>query len=94
MVMSGLAFTLAGGCAGRQIFLSGEGDGDAVVFVLGMFTGAAFAHNFGVAERARCDVLGGIGPYGVTAILIGLVVCLFFGFTMREEEGVDRSGAC
>ena len=27
MVLAGLSFTLAGGCPGRQVFLSGEGDG-------------------------------------------------------------------
>jgi hypothetical protein len=26
MVVAGLAFALAGGCPGRQLFLSGEGD--------------------------------------------------------------------
>ena len=29
MTLSGLAFALAGGCPGRQLFLSGEGDMDA-----------------------------------------------------------------
>ena len=43
MALSGLAFALAGGCPGRQLFLSGEGDGDAGVFVLGMVTGAGLA---------------------------------------------------
>ncbi len=46
MLLAGLSFTLAGGCPGRQVFLSGEGDGDAAVFVLGMLTGAAVSHNF------------------------------------------------
>jgi hypothetical protein len=32
MVLAGLAFALAGGCPGRQLFLSGEGDGDSAVF--------------------------------------------------------------
>ncbi len=41
MILAGLSFTLAGGCPGRQIFLSGEGDADAAVFVMGMFVGAA-----------------------------------------------------
>ena len=36
MALAGLAYALAGGCPGRQLFLSGEGDGDAAVFVLGM----------------------------------------------------------
>ena len=60
MTLSGLAFTLAGGCPGRQLFLSGEGDADAGVFVLGMITGAAFAHNFNLASSGA-----GPSPYGL-----------------------------
>ena len=41
MVLAGLAFALAGGCPGRQLFLAGEGDGDSAIFVLGMVSGAA-----------------------------------------------------
>ncbi len=81
MVLAGLAFALAGGCPGRQLFLAGEGDGDAAVFVLGMFTGAAFAHNFGLASSAK-----GVGPHGVAAVVIGLLVCLFIGFAMRKNK--------
>ena len=36
MVVAGLAFALAGGCPARQLFMAGEGDGDAAVFVLGI----------------------------------------------------------
>jgi len=78
--LAGLAFALAGGCPGRQLFLAGEGDGDAAVFVLGMIVGAAFSHNFGLASSAE-----GVGPYGIAAVMIGLLVCLFIGFTMRKE---------
>jgi YedE family putative selenium metabolism protein len=80
MVLAGLAFALAGGCPGRQIFLAGEGDGDAAIFVLGMIVGAGFAHNFGLASSPD-----GIGPYGIAAVIIGLLTCLFIGFTMRKE---------
>ena len=80
MVLAGLAFCLAGGCPGRQLFLAGEGDGDAAIFVLGMIVGAAFAHNFGLASSPA-----GVGPYGIPAVIIGLVVCLFIGFTMRKN---------
>jgi len=80
MVLAGLAFALAGGCPGRQLFLSGEGDGDAAVFVLGMIVGAGFAHNFGLASSPD-----GVGPYGIPAVIIGLLTCLFIGFTMRKE---------
>ncbi len=81
MALAGLAFALAGGCPGRQLFLAGEGDGDAAVFVLGMITGAAFAHNFMLASSPK-----GVGSHGVAAVIVGLVVCLFIGFTMRKKE--------
>ena len=51
----GLAFALGGGCPGRQVFLSGEGDSDAFIFFAGMLTGAALAHNFLLASAP--DVL-------------------------------------
>jgi len=86
MVLAGLAFALAGGCPGRQLFLSGEGDGDAGIFVLGMITGSAFAHNFALAGKPDGDLVGGIGPYGMVAVILGLMVCLVIGFTMREKN--------
>jgi len=79
MVLAGLAFALAGGCPGRQLFLAGEGDGDAAVFVSGMIVGAGFAHNFGLASLPN-----GVGPNGIAAVVIGLAACLFIGFTMRK----------
>jgi YedE family putative selenium metabolism protein len=81
MSLAGLAFALAGGCPGRQLFLSGEGDGDAAVFVLGMIVGAGFAHNFGLASSPN-----GVGPHGIAAVIIGLLVCLFIGFTMKRKS--------
>ena len=91
MVLAGLAFVLAGGCPGRQLFLSGEGDGDATVFVFGMIAGAAFAHNFGLAGGPDSLVdgtvaVGGIGASGIAAVLTGLVVCLVLGLTMKEKQ--------
>jgi len=80
MALAGLAFALAGGCPGRQLFLSGEGDGDAAVFVMGMIVGAGFAHNFGLASSPK-----GVGPHGIAAVVVGLAVCLFIGFTMRKK---------
>lgn len=85
MALAGLAFALAGGCPGRQLFLSGEGDSDAGVFVLGMTVGAGFAHNFALAGKPDGDLVGGIGSYGMAAVILGLVVCLVIGFTMREK---------
>ncbi|GHV46511.1 membrane protein [Synergistales bacterium] len=80
MVLSGLAFTLAGGCPGRQIIMAGEGDGDAAVFIMGMLVGAGLAHNFSAASSGA-----GVGPYGIPVTIIGLVVCGFIGLACRER---------
>ena len=80
MILSGLCFTLAGGCPGRQLIMAGEGDGDAAVFVFGMMTGAAVAHNFGLASSGA-----GIGAHAPAAFITGMLFCLCVGFTMRRK---------
>lgn len=74
MVLSGLAFTLAGGCPGRMFIMSGEGDSDAGIFIMGMLVGAAFAHNFSLASSGA-----GVGAFGIPATIIGLVFCFTVG---------------
>jgi YedE family putative selenium metabolism protein len=83
MVLAGLAFTLAGGCPGRQLFLSGEGDADSGMFVAGMLVGAGFAHNFTIASSPS-----GPAAFGPLAVLVGLAVCIVIGLTMREPKAV------
>lgn len=96
MVLAGLAFALAGGCPGRQLFLSGEGDSDAGVFVLGMLVGAGFAHNFFLASspdkvvEGALQAVGGPGPYGQVAVLLGLIFCIVLGFSMRLKAAVPQ----
>lgn len=81
MVLAGLAFTMAGGCPGRQVFLSGEGDGDASIFVFGMIAGAGVAHTFSLASSPA-----GPGAYGPAAVIAGLVILSVLGLTMRETR--------
>lgn len=81
MVLAGLCFTLAGGCPGRQVFLAGEGDGDAAVFVFGMMTGAAVAHNFRMV---------GDQPTAPYIVVIGLVVVCIIGIMGREKLAPAR----
>jgi YedE family putative selenium metabolism protein len=81
MALAGLAFTLAGGCPGRQLFLAGEGDADSGLFVAGMIVGAGLAHTYNMASSPA-----GAGPYGTLAIVAGLIICIIFGFTMREAR--------
>ena len=79
MVLAGLAFTLAVGCPGRQLFLSGEGDADAAIFVLGMIAGAGFSHNFSTASSPQ-----GPGLWGPASVIVGLIICLIIGFSMSD----------
>jgi YedE family putative selenium metabolism protein len=83
MVVSGLAFSLAGGCPGRQLFLGGEGNADSGVFTLGMFAGAALSHNFGMASSGA-----GAGPHGPAAVVVSMVILLVIGFGNRKKIGV------
>lgn len=82
MALAGLAFTMAGGCPGRQVFLSGEGDGDATMFVAGMVVGAGVAHTFSLASSPA-----GPGAYGPPAVVAGLVILGVLGWTMRQTPG-------
>lgn len=81
MMLSGLAFSLSGGCPGRQLILSGEGDTDASVFILGMLAGAAVAHNFSMAASPK-----GIGTYSAYGTIIGIIFCLYIGFSMIQRR--------
>jgi len=80
MSLVGISATLLGGCPLRQLILSGEGDTDAGMTVLGMLAGAAFAHNFTLASSPT-----GTGAWGPAAVGIGLVFCLAVGFLMRDR---------
>jgi uncharacterized protein len=86
MVLAGLAFTLAGGCPGRQLFLSGEGDADAGMFVSGMLVGAGVAHTFSMASSTA-----GPGAFGPFVVIAGLVICIIIGLTMREAVATLRA---
>lgn len=69
MLLAGFGCVLLGGCPLRQLVLSGEGNTDSAITVLGLAIGAAFAHNFGLASS-------GTGPTanGKVAVIIGIVV--------------------
>jgi hypothetical protein len=54
-----------------------------------MIAGAAFAHNFSLAavpDSVANGTVGGIGPYGMAAVVLGLAVCVAIGLTMREQK--------
>lgn len=69
MFLVGFGAILLGGCPLRQLVLSGEGNTDSAVTILGLFVGAAFCHNFGLASSAA-----GPTANGKIAVIIGIVV--------------------
>ena len=83
MYLAGFGCILLGGCPMRQLILSGEGNTDSVVTVLGLMAGAAFAHNFGLASSAD-----GPTANGKIAVVIGIVVVAAIAVinSMRKEE--------
>lgn len=83
MYLAGFGCVLLGGCPLRQLVLSGEGNTDSAVAVLGLAAGAAFAHNFGLASSAK-----GATVNGQIAVIIGIVVVLLIAVsnTFRKES--------
>lgn len=69
MALVGYGSTLIGGCPLRQVIMAGEGNTDAGICVLGMFAGAATAHNFGIAASPA-----GAPVNGQIAVVIGFIV--------------------
>ena len=67
--LMGWGSVLLGGCPLRQLILTGQGESDSAVTVLGMLAGAAFCHNFGLASSAA-----GPTSAGKIAVIIGFAV--------------------
>jgi YedE family putative selenium metabolism protein len=76
MVVVGLGSVMLGGCPFRQIILSGQGNTDSGVTVLGILVGVALSHNFILAASPK-----GVPLNGMIAVIIGIVVLLIIGFT-------------
>jgi len=85
MTLAGFASALLGGCPLRQLVSASEGNADSGVTVLGLVTGAAFAHNFGLAASAK-----GVTSPGQIAVVIGFAVILLVGFlNIKARRGVS-----
>ncbi len=96
MVLAGLAFCLAGGCPGRQLFLCGQGDTDSSIFIAGAIAGAAICHRWflaAVPDKVVDNVLqvGGPGPWGKIAVIVGLVFCVLLGLLARGRRPGDTA---
>lgn len=87
MALVGVASVMLGGCPMRQLILSGEGNLDSVVTVIGMFIGAAFCHNFGLASSGEGPTMN-----GKIAVIIGFIVVLLIAGVNISRN--NKKGAC
>lgn len=79
MLVVGLGSILLGGCPLRQVIMGSEGDSDAGITFLGMLTGAAFMHNFGLAASPA-----GVPQNGQIAVVLALIALLAIAFKNVE----------
>lgn len=91
MVPVGLASTLLGGCPMRQLILSGTGNTDSAITIIGMALGAAASHNFGLASAPNKldeagQLVGGPTAAGKIAVIIGLIILIGIGLMKRQTE--------
>lgn len=77
----GFGSTLLGGCPMRQLILTGTGNSDSALTVLGMIVGAAFCHNFGLASSGK-----GTTPNGRIACIACIVILFIIGFMNSRNE--------
>ncbi|PKM79799.1 MAG: YedE-related selenium metabolism membrane protein [Firmicutes bacterium HGW-Firmicutes-14] len=93
LAAAGWAAALLGGCPLRQLVLAGQGNTDAAVTILGLITGAAIAHNFGLAASPK-----GVPAAGQAAVVAGLIILLavsvavYFGVAAAERRKIHVSG--
>jgi YedE family putative selenium metabolism protein len=83
MALTGYGSVLIGGCPLRQMVMSGEGNSDAGVCVLGFLLAGATAHNFGIAASPQ-----GVPANGKSAVIIGFAVITFIALfsTLKAKK--------
>jgi len=91
MVLCGLTFSLGGGCPGRQLVRSAEGDSDAAVFCAGMLFGAGICHNWNlvsapdrITEGIR--IVGGPTIPAMIAVIAGIAFCVIICLSAKQQS--------
>lgn len=87
MTAVGLGSVLLGGCPLRQLILTGEGNTDSAIAVMGMLVGAAFCHNFKLASSGDGTTLNG----RVACVLVLLTMVIIGVYFTRHETGKGQN---
>ncbi|MDO5088953.1 MAG: YedE family putative selenium transporter [Leptotrichiaceae bacterium] len=93
----GLAGVLMGGCPLRQLVLAGQGSSDSVITVIGLFVGAAVAHNFklaaAVASKATAtspETFGGPNLSGKIALFFCILFLIAVGIIGTKKGKINE----
>lgn len=81
MLLVGFGSVLLGGCPLRQLILSGSGNADSGIAVLGTTVGAAFCHNFKLASSAE-----GPTANGKIAVILFIVITAVIAISNMQKE--------
>lgn len=85
MVLVGWASILLGGCPLRQLILSGEGNGDSSIVIIGMLVGAAIAHNFGLASSAAGPTFNGKAAVIICLLIVAGISIINSSLTAKTK---------
>ena len=85
MGVVGLGSVLLGGCPLRQLILSGEGNTDSALTILGFAAGAAFAHNFALASSGAGTTIG-----GRVSVIIAFVILTLIAYLGTYRKGENK----
>ena len=73
MAVCGGGSILLGGCPMRQLVLSGEGNVDSAVTIMGLLVGEAFCHNFKFAASPDGPTPNGMIAIGICFVILAII---------------------
>lgn len=83
MALVGWASVLLGGCPMRQLILSGEGNTDSAISVIGLLVGAGISHNFGLASSPAGTTFNG-------QIAVGICILILLAISWTNSEFLSK----
>ncbi len=81
MLVVGLGSLMSGGCPFKQTILSGQGNFDSFISVIGIILGAGLAHTLGFAASPN-----GVPVSGRVAVIISMVIIFLIGLLSTKKE--------
>ena len=88
LYLVGFASVLLGGCPLRQLVLTGGGNSDSGITVLGFLVGAAIVHNFNLASSGAGTTPNGRIAFVVCTIIVFIIAFLNAKGIIKTKEAV------